>query len=145
MLPDPEDEPAGAAEVLCDLSVAFHISTQLPIPELHVRRRHGCMLGAPMPEAAVHEDRYALTREDDIGSAGKAGSDAVAKAATKEQAAKRNLGASVSAADLRHAVAALRLSQYVSHASNCYRKRRTAARVKATWKGDSPRELGYRA
>lgn len=57
MLPYTEHTPASLGEQAISLKVAFPVTDDLLSPVIGVRLRHGVVLGAAMPEAAVEEDR----------------------------------------------------------------------------------------
>jgi hypothetical protein len=64
--PYPDDRPSGTAQRLIGFAITLYVSGQLrrPVPIVDLRRPS--MLGAAMPEAAIHKYRHALTREDDV-------------------------------------------------------------------------------
>lgn len=68
MLPNPHDQPSGLCESRIGVRVATTVRLDLLAPEISILGRPGRMLGTAMPEAAVHEDRYACRSEDDVGS-----------------------------------------------------------------------------
>lgn len=56
VFPDPKHAPAAFPEFPIHLPIPFHVSRDLLSPELGVVLGPSLMLGAPVPEAAVHEN-----------------------------------------------------------------------------------------
>lgn len=69
MLPDAHDAPAGLPQKPEHLPVALDIPRNLFTPEGGIVLRFGGMLGASMPETAIHENRNAVGAKDKIGFA----------------------------------------------------------------------------
>lgn len=70
-LPDHEDRPSGANELVYVTLVAGAVTRELLLPELDVALgRARRTEGAAMPEAAIHEDGDALARIGHVGLAG---------------------------------------------------------------------------
>lgn len=69
MLPEAEDCPSLCFEVLSRLMVPGHVFVELGPPPLRVRLGMRGMLGAAMPEAAIHEDSDFGSREGDVDRA----------------------------------------------------------------------------
>lgn len=66
MAPYPDDGPTCTAKRVVSLAITLHIPGQFwrPVPIVDLWRP--AVLGAAMPEAAVHKYRHALAREDDV-------------------------------------------------------------------------------
>ena len=73
MFPDAEDAPAFLAEENSGGAIAAHVPFDFSVPIFFVAGRHAAVFGAAVPKAAVHEDREAFFREDEIGAAGDVG------------------------------------------------------------------------
>lgn len=69
MLPDAYDSPALVHKLLVLSSVPRDVRVKLGRPPWPVVLRLGPVLGATMPEAAIHEDRQTNPGEDDVRSA----------------------------------------------------------------------------
>lgn len=68
MLPDPQNTPPALTEISIHLSIAFAVALQFAFPVSAVARRHGAMLRAPVPKAAIHEYCQPRHAEDKIGT-----------------------------------------------------------------------------
>lgn len=66
MLPESEHEPTVVRQQTVRIGVTPAVPGDLLIPEGSVRLREGRMLRAAVPEAAVDEDGYVCTREQDV-------------------------------------------------------------------------------
>ncbi len=69
VFPDADWGPAGCSEAGVGVGVAGSVAGDLGLPVLGVAAGFGAVLGAAVPEAAVHEDRYPKAREHHIGFA----------------------------------------------------------------------------
>lgn len=67
VLPDAHDGPASLDERAINQTVSRNVALELRLPVLRVGPGVGRVLGAPMPEAPVDEDRDPGAREYDIG------------------------------------------------------------------------------
>jgi hypothetical protein len=104
-LPHHDDPPPCRTQVAIVSPVACPIVPQLRHPPRTIRRRQRALRPAdvPVPEAAVHEDDRAMTRQDDVGAAGKpADMEAKAHAVAMERGADQALGRGVMTADCGH-------------------------------------------
>src|SRR5262245_36021597 len=59
MLPDADWLPTMRAELFVSVGVTRPVALDLPAPPVRVRPRFAAVIRAPVPEAAVHEDRDA--------------------------------------------------------------------------------------
>jgi len=66
MLPDSDDPPAGLFEASVRVAVAPHVAFDLLTPPRRVALGPRCVVGTPVPEAAVHENDDARPGEDDV-------------------------------------------------------------------------------
>lgn len=73
VLPVSENGPSLLAKQLAGLSVSPPIVGDLDSPELGVGFRDGVVVGAPVPEATVYEDRHPASREEDVRGSSKRG------------------------------------------------------------------------
>ena len=70
VFPDAEDGPAFLAQQFFCGAIAFDVALDFFEPVFLVGGRHATVFGAPVPEAAVHEDGEALLAKDKIWTAG---------------------------------------------------------------------------
>lgn len=73
VLPDPDHFPPGLHEKSIGLLVPASISSDLVRPELRVCDRHGVVLRASVPEAAIDEDSHLRPGEDQVGGSANPG------------------------------------------------------------------------
>lgn len=67
MLPDADHCPALMLQQQCLGLVPLGIAAKLRCPVLRIDSRIPAMFGTTMPETSIHKDRYAPTREYDVG------------------------------------------------------------------------------
>ena len=71
VLPNAHDSPSRRHEPLISIGVSADVGLQFRKPPFMVSTRNSAMLGTPMPEASIHEDRYTRPYERDVdGSSG---------------------------------------------------------------------------
>ena len=66
VLPYVDGEPSKDDELIVHAPVPRTVCRQLRCPPLGVVLRRGVVLGAPVPEATIHEDSHLRPRENDI-------------------------------------------------------------------------------
>jgi hypothetical protein len=66
VLPYPQHDPARVAQRSVDPGVTLHVGRELRHPVFAVALRDVLVLGTPVPEAAIDEDRHLPPREDDV-------------------------------------------------------------------------------
>jgi hypothetical protein len=67
-LPNGDYGPAELLQGRALVTITGNISVKFRVPELDVRGRPSPSPAfVPMPKAAMHEDRYAIARQDDVG------------------------------------------------------------------------------
>ena len=69
VFPDADWGPAGCSQAGVGVGVAGPVAGDLGLPVLGVAAGLGAVLGAAVPEAAVHEDRYLQAGEHHVGLA----------------------------------------------------------------------------
>ena len=69
VFPDAHCGPAGGLEAGVGVGVAGPVASDLGLPVLGVAAGLGAVVGAAMPEAAVHEDRHPQAGEHHVGFA----------------------------------------------------------------------------
>lgn len=82
MLPDTDDQPPRVAQPRVRVTIALDVPIELVDPPLAVRSRRRPVIRTAVPEAAVDEDRYTRSDENQIGTAAKPGQDPVVHAVT---------------------------------------------------------------
>lgn len=106
MLPDPDYVPPEISKMRVRLPVPFDIARELRRPPRGVAFRDGLVIGAPVPEASVHEHSDLLPGKQDIGApareARQNGIDAIAKTARVQDPPQGPLGFRVSRALTGH-------------------------------------------
>src|SRR4051794_39959051 len=70
MLPDAYDSPASVNELLVLPAVPRHVRVKFRRPPWAVVPRRGPVVWAPVPEAAIHEDRETRPSEHDVRPTG---------------------------------------------------------------------------
>lgn len=106
MLPHVERRPPQRNQPLVHLDVAFSVPCDLGTPELRVRLGGHSVLGASMPEAAVHEHRDADPHKHDVGPSRQTSTAAAeSHAEAVERAPERRLRSRVAATYAAHEVA----------------------------------------
>lgn len=107
MLPDPNDFPSGPSEPPIGVGIPPLVCRDLVPPERSICPRHGPMLGAAVPEAAVHENGDLRGSEHDIRSPAHAWDygnvEPVAESQPMEFRTDRQLGGGISLPRRRHA------------------------------------------
>jgi hypothetical protein len=91
VLPDSHDEPAGARQELSGLLVPAAVTGDLvgPVPAVDVVRS-AAVLRAPVPEAAIDENRHTGRAEHNVGFAPEARQGCLVQAVTKPQSMQRS-------------------------------------------------------
>lgn len=110
--------PAHVAQAYALLQVACAVAFNLCRPELHIRFGQHKIAAAlvSVPEAAVYENHRAVFLQHNVGCAGQPlHVHPVAESAGKKVFSHNQLGASVSAANMRHALVALFGCEYIGH------------------------------
>lgn len=117
VFPDAEDAPALLAEGAADEAVALAVAADFLAPESPVALRHPAVLGATMPETAVHEDGQPGGAEEEIGFAEEGLAAAPAgEAVGAEDPDEREFGVPVAVGtDAGHEVGALGWGEDVGH------------------------------
>ena len=109
MFPEPEDRPSCGGKPLIGVPIASAVPGDLLFPVVGVGRSLGVVLWAAVPEAAVEEDRDALSGEDHVSSAPKVrkgpGSYPVSKSEGMRGPAQGHFGTGVTAPVGLHASA----------------------------------------
>src|SRR5262249_25465786 len=112
VFPHTHYNPASSEKLLISVPVTELVQVNLAMPILGIRACHGAMLGAAVPEAAVHEHSDAFATEHKIGRPPhirqRAHSHAVAKPKGMDSRAKRPLGASIPGLVTKHRRADMR-------------------------------------
>ena len=106
VLPDSDHEPTGGLQPSRGILVAATIGLEFLPPPLSIVPRHGSVLRAQMPEAAVDEHRNSLTGEDDVDPSAppvERRVDAVTETPTPEFLSERNLWCCAGSALTLHA------------------------------------------
>ncbi len=90
MLPDSHDEPAGAGQKPSGLVVPAAVPGDLvgPVPAVDVVRA-AAVLWAPVPEAAIDENRHTGRAEHNVGFAPEAWQGCLVQPVTKPQSVQR--------------------------------------------------------
>jgi hypothetical protein len=70
MFPNAQHLPAQNSERSRYKPVARLVSKQLFLPKIPITGRHGCVLGATVPEATVHENRSSFLRKHEVRLSG---------------------------------------------------------------------------
>lgn len=108
MLPNSNDLPASLRKTPIGVPVSSLVRFELLAPELGVVLGPGRMLWAPMPEAAIDEDRHPCRPEDDVRTTSNVGQhgpvDAVTKAGGVQGAPQPDLSRGVPSPRPRHAL-----------------------------------------
>ena len=111
VLPDPNDGPTLRFESCVRIGVAAPVALDLRPPPLGVLLRPGAVLGAPVPEAPVDEDRNPKPGKGDVGAAPEVRQgivDPKAEPAAVEQRAKSGLCSGVPLSLRLHATQGIR-------------------------------------
>ncbi len=121
MFPNSNHAPTGPLEPAGGFTVAEDISGDFALPIVAVVSGHPQVLGATVPEAAVHEDRKAFSAEDEIGLAGKGLVSAPAgDAVGAENGGEPQFRGAVSGGpDRGHDLGAFLLCEHVGHGGSC--------------------------
>lgn len=108
VFPDADWGPAGCSQAGVGVGVAGSVAGDLGLPVLGVATGFRAVLGAAVPEAAVHEDRHPQTREHHVGLAAYLGQwpavHEVAQATPVQCRADESFRSCVARALLRHAL-----------------------------------------
>ena len=142
MLPDSYDGPVGCSQMVVGVTVAALVRLDLLPPPDGVLLGPGAVLGAPMPEASVHENSDARTREGDVGLPAKPGErvvDAEAKSLAVEERTQSGLGCRIAPALLLHPSERIRRRGWrrpaVGHGNECKSRRAEPSGVSSSLVG----------
>ena len=117
--PDYQHAPATTNEVFSVTRIVGLVRRDLCFPELAVRARPAeARTVMAMPEASIHENASAIATQNKVRPSRKSGNvKAIPKAVRKQRCPYELLRLRIGAANPRHAQAALRRRENVSHAS----------------------------
>jgi len=116
MFPDADDLPAFLFQRGCFAFIPFGVAIYLSFPKSHVAFGHLAVFRAPVPEAAVHENGDALSREGDVYPV-LAVLEPVAMPYFPEGFAHHQFGSGVPAPDFGHYFASFPLRDGIGHSS----------------------------